>query len=80
MALHAIWRCRLLRILSARDDRAVPEFGACSNPWPDIVVLDHLPGSDWCFYAAQEDKVRCCAGPMDPFGYRRRSHETVEVY
>jgi len=39
---------------------------------PDIVVFDHLPGSDWAFYAAEEDKVRHSAEAMERFGVRRR--------
>ncbi len=39
---------------------------------PDIVVFDHLPGSDWAFYAAEEDKVRRSAKAMKHFDVRRR--------
>lgn len=39
---------------------------------PDIVVFDHLPDSDWAFYAAEEDKVRRSAEAMKRFGVRRR--------
>ena len=39
---------------------------------PDIVVFDHLPGSDWVFHAAEEDKVRRSAEAMERFGVRRR--------
>lgn len=39
---------------------------------PEIVVFDHLPGSDWSFYAAEEGKVRCSAEAMEVFGIRRR--------
>jgi len=38
----------------------------------DIVVFDHLPGSDWSFYAAEEDKVRRSDEAMDRFGVRLR--------
>jgi hypothetical protein len=39
---------------------------------PEMVVFDHLPGSDWSFYAAEEDKVRRSAEAMERFGVRRR--------
>lgn len=39
---------------------------------PDIVVFDHLPGSEWVFHAAEEDKVCRSAEAMDRFGVRRR--------
>ncbi len=38
----------------------------------DIVVFDHCPGSDWSFYAAEEDKVRRSHEAMERFGVRRR--------
>lgn len=38
---------------------------------PDIVVFDHSPGSQWAFYAAEEEKVRRGAEAMDRFGIRR---------
>jgi hypothetical protein len=39
---------------------------------PDIVVFDHLPGSEWSFYAAEDDKVRRSGEAMDRFGVRLR--------
>src|ERR1017187_7592141 len=39
---------------------------------PDIVVFDHLPGSEWVFCGAEEDKVRRSAEAMERFGVRRR--------
>ena len=38
----------------------------------DMVVFDHLPGSEWVFHAAEEDKVRRSAEAMERFGVRRR--------
>lgn len=38
----------------------------------DMVVYDHLPGSEWIFYGAEEDKVRRSAEAMERFGVRRR--------
>lgn len=37
---------------------------------PDIVVFDHSPGSEWSFYTAEEDKVRCSTEAMQRFGIR----------
>jgi hypothetical protein len=45
---------------------------------PDIVVYDHLPGSDWVFHAAEEDKVRRSAEAMKRFGVRRRERFCTE--
>ncbi len=39
---------------------------------PDIVVFDHLPGSEWVFCGAEGDKVRRSAEAMERFGVRRR--------
>ncbi len=39
---------------------------------PDVVVFDHLFGSDWAYYAAEEEKVRRSAEAMKRFGIRRR--------
>jgi ubiquinone/menaquinone biosynthesis C-methylase UbiE len=39
---------------------------------PDVVVFDHLPGSDWAYYAAEEEKVRRSSEAMKRFGIRRR--------
>src|SRR5271167_913274 len=39
---------------------------------PDVVVFDHLPGSDWVYYAAEEKAVRRSAEAMKHFGIRRR--------
>ena len=37
----------------------------------DVVVYDHLPDSDWAFYAAEEDKVRRSSETTNRFGIRR---------
>jgi hypothetical protein len=39
---------------------------------PDVVVLDHAPGSDWVFQAAEEEQVSRAAEAMQRFGVRRR--------
>jgi hypothetical protein len=39
---------------------------------PDILVFDHSPGSDWSFYAAEDDKVRHSSEALDRFGVRKR--------
>jgi len=37
----------------------------------NIVVFDHFAGSDWSFYAAEEDKVWRSTDAMKRFGIRR---------
>jgi hypothetical protein len=39
---------------------------------PDVVVFDHLPDSDWVFYAAEENEVRHSSAAIDKIGVRRR--------
>ncbi len=39
---------------------------------PDIVVFDHLPDSEWIFYAVEEEKVRHSDDALERFGIRRR--------
>lgn len=38
----------------------------------DIVVFDHLPDSEWSFYAAEEEKTRRSTEAIERFGTRRR--------
>ena len=38
---------------------------------PEIVVFDHLPDSEWSFYAAEEERVRRSTEAMERFGVRR---------
>jgi tRNA G37 N-methylase Trm5 len=38
----------------------------------EILVYDHLPASEWVFYAAEEDLVCRSTEAMDRFGVRRR--------
>jgi hypothetical protein len=45
---------------------------------PDIVVFDHSAGSEWSFYAAEENQVRHSAGAMSRFGIRRREQFYAE--
>lgn len=37
---------------------------------PDVVVLDHAPGSDWAWHVVEEEKVRRSAEAMRRFGVR----------
>ena len=39
---------------------------------PNIVVFDHLPGSDWAYYAGEEERVCRSAEAVKRFGIRRR--------
>lgn len=41
---------------------------------PDTVVFDHMAGSEWVFFGAEEDKVRRSATAIEQFGFRRREH------
>ena len=45
---------------------------------PEIVVFDHLPGSVWSFYAAEEKSVRRSMEAMQRFGIRRHATFTIE--
>jgi len=45
---------------------------------PDIVVIDHLPGSKWVYYWAGEDEVLESAKVMKSFGIRRQQTFTTE--
>jgi hypothetical protein len=45
---------------------------------PDIVVFDHLPGSVWSFYAAEEKSVRRSMEAMQRFGIRRHATFSIE--
>ena len=38
----------------------------------DIVVFDHLPDSEWSFYAAEDEVVRRATLAMERCGFRRR--------
>jgi hypothetical protein len=44
----------------------------------DIVVIDHLPGSEWVYYWAGEDVVRRSTKALGSFGIRRRRKFTAE--
>jgi predicted RNA methylase len=44
----------------------------------DIVVIDHLPGSEWVYYWAGEDVVRRSTKAMESFGVRRKRKFTAE--
>jgi hypothetical protein len=39
---------------------------------PEVVVFDHLAGSPWSFYAAEDDAVRRSTEAVERFGTRRR--------
>ena len=46
----------------------------------DIVVYDHSQGSEWIFYAAEEDMVRRSAQAIKRFGLRRRERFYAEQH
>jgi len=39
----------------------------------DIVIIDHLPGSEWVFLAAEETEVSRSTEAIYSFGFRRRA-------
>ena len=45
---------------------------------PDIVAIDHLPGSKWVYYWAGEDVVLRSTEALESFGVRRRRRFTAE--
>ncbi len=45
---------------------------------PDVVVMDHLPGSEWVYYWAGEDAVRRSTQTVESFGPRRSKKFTAE--
>ena len=45
---------------------------------PDIVAMDHLPGSKWVYYWAGEDAVSRSTRAMESFGVRRRREFVAE--
>jgi ubiquinone/menaquinone biosynthesis C-methylase UbiE len=45
---------------------------------PDIVVMDHLPGSKWIYYGAEEDRVLRSYKAAEAFGTRRIEKFTID--
>lgn len=45
---------------------------------PDIVVMDHLPGSEWIYYGAEEERVLRGAEAAESFGVRRRRRFAID--
>ena len=45
---------------------------------PDIVVIDHLPKSEWIFYGAEEAHVLRSTKAAESFGIRRREKFTAQ--
>ena len=45
---------------------------------PEIVVFDHSAGSEWSFFAAEDEKVRRSAEAVEQFGVRRRKSFVAE--
>lgn len=45
---------------------------------PDIVVIDHLPGSEWVYYWAGEAMVNRSTKALESFGIRRQGKFTAE--
>ena len=53
----------------------IKALGHAHSLAPDIVVMDHLPQSEWIFYGAEETQVLRSYNAVESFGTRRR-----EVY
>jgi len=48
---------------------------------PDVVVIDHAPGSPWAYYTAEEEKVAAEWRALESFPLRHsRLLETVQVF
>jgi len=45
---------------------------------PDVVIFEHSPGSEWMFYAAEEDGVRQSAQALAQFPSKRRENVHAE--
>ena len=45
---------------------------------PDVVIFEHSPGSEWVFYAAEEDGVCRSAQALAQFPIKRRQNVHVE--
>ena len=45
---------------------------------PEVVIFDHLPGPEWTYCAAEEDKVRRSAEAVEREGVRRRQTFAAE--
>ncbi len=81
---------RKFETVDARGDVVYFEFcmHLMEDPWyalkhalslaPDIVVMDHLPGSKWVYYWAGEEAVLRSTGAVESFGVRRRKEFTTE--
>ena len=44
----------------------------------DVVVMDHLPGSEWVYYWAGEEEVARSTRALESFGVRRRKTFSAE--
>ena len=45
---------------------------------PDIVVMDHLPGSKWIYFGAEEERVLHGAEAAESFGIRRGKRLVID--
>ena len=50
------------------------------NSAPEVLVLDHLPGSEWAYYAAEEEKVAGSWRALDQFVFARYSSFLAEQH
>ena len=48
---------------------------------PNVVVIDHWPGSEWSYYAGEEDKVAAAWTAISRFAPKNRERrETIQVF
>jgi hypothetical protein len=58
--------------------RPIKALGHARSLAPEIVVMDHLPQSEWIFYGAEESQVLRSTRAVESFGVRRRERLRTE--
>lgn len=58
--------------------RSLERAGAMA---PEVVIIDHFPGSEWAYFAAEEDKVEVTWNAVERLGAKKRvSFEAVQHF
>jgi len=48
---------------------------------PDVIILDHWPGSEWSFYTAEAEKVAGSWTALESFSFRKKQkYDTVHFF
>jgi tRNA A58 N-methylase Trm61 len=48
---------------------------------PDVIIIDHWPGSEWSFIAAEEAKVAAGWQALMRFAFKKeQKHDTVQIF